>query len=288
MKRIKISIITASFNAVQTIGGTIESVLSQKHDNLEYIVIDGGSSDGTMDVVDRYKNQLSHVLSEPDRGIYDAFNKGLRLATGDIIGILNADDFYAPWALETVASAYRNNPDADVLYGKVVSLDEEQKKWFVYPLGNPENLVCCMSLSHPAIFVTRKAYEQYGLFDDSFKCSGDWDLLLRLYLAGANFCPVDDVLTAFRTSGMSSRSFQSQLRENARLLWRHLKCSNALHCIVKMYAKYGCRFFLKTVGAYGVYATYRDRNIYHLQMSGNYDDNSEEMWNSIRLQSLHC
>ncbi len=286
MKRIKISIITASFNAVQTIGGTIESVLSQKHDNLEYIVIDGGSSDGTMDVVDRYKNQLSHVLSEPDRGIYDAFNKGLHLATGDIIGILNADDFYAPWALETVASAYRNNPDADVLYGKVVSLDEEQKKWFVYPLGNPENLVCCMSLSHPAIFVTRKAYEQYGLFDDSFKCSGDWDFLLRLYLAGASFCPVNDVLTAFRTSGMSSRLFQAQLTENRKILQTYFEPTNAFKKIIKMHMKHWGRIFLKKTRTYSIYATYRDRNIYPLEMSGNDNNLPDGMWVSIRLQSF--
>ena len=102
----KITIITACLNAARTVEATIRSVLDQNYPNLEYIIIDGVSTDGTLEIVDKYEDKITKIVSEPDKGIYDAFNKGISLATGDLIGILNADDFYAPWTMTTIQKAF--------------------------------------------------------------------------------------------------------------------------------------------------------------------------------------
>jgi glycosyltransferase involved in cell wall biosynthesis len=279
----KITVITACLNASRTIEQTIRSVLDQEYPNLEYIIIDGGSEDGTLDIVEKYRERISIFVSEPDNGIYDAFNKGIRLATGDLIGILNADDFYAPWAFKRAAEAYESRHDCDVFFGKLVVIDEETKRWKVYSLGAPEDLVDHVSVPHPAVFAPRKTYERWGSFDDSYKIAGDWDFLLRLYTGEASFCPVDDVFTAFRVSGVSSLLSSRQLMENRLVYLKYLDRSAALKKISKMYLKYYGRLFMKISHTYEIYAKFRDSRILSVEREGEYsNENADSVWSILQ------
>ena len=235
-----------------------------------------------MDIIKKYEDKLSLVISEPDNGIYDAFNKGIRMASGDVIGILNADDFYAPWALETINRAYLENPYCDAFFGKVAAIDEEKKCWKVYPLSAEDDLTDRMSIPHPAVFLPKRTYDKRGLFDSGYTISGDWDYLLGMFLDGAAFKSVDTVLAAFRLSGASSFLSRRHLNENRMVYKRHLDERAARRKIIKMYAKYCARRVTKATGTYGVYARFRDSRIFTLELSGAYTDDVSLMWNEIR------
>lgn len=264
----KISVITACFNAERTIEQTIKSVVQQDYPDIEYIIVDGASTDGTMDIVRRYRDRISCVISEPDSGIYDAFNKGVRAASGELIGILNADDFYSPRCFEHVARACEGSPDADIYYGKVVVVDEAAHEWKVYPIGRPEGLHGDMSIAHPAVFVRKAAYDRYGTFDETFKIAGDWDLMLRMYEAGARFSPVDHALTAFRTGGVSSELSPRHIAERDRIYREHLPRRAASKMIIKGHIKRLIRSVMLRTGTYKYYASYRDANIMTLEGHG--------------------
>jgi glycosyltransferase involved in cell wall biosynthesis len=275
------SIVTVCLNAAPTVEQTLESVLAQSYPNLEYIVIDGGSTDGTLEILDKYKDRLTRVISEPDKGIYDAFNKGIGLAAGDIVGLLNADDRYAPWALSTVAEAARAHEEYEIFYGKSVVLDAELGRWTVYPLGNPARLPHSMCVSHPAMFVKKSLYERHG-FDASYKIAGDWDFALRLYRAGEGFYPIDTVLTAFSNAGISSIPSRRLLAENRRVYFRHLGWSSALWKAIRAELKYWGRRLLDVSGAYRAYARYRDERFLTVEASGIYTGSLGEVWDALR------
>ena len=159
---IKISIITVCFNSKKNIEQCIQSVISQDYDNLEYIVIDGGSTDGTLAIVDKYKDKISYFVSEPDKGISDAFNKGIKAATGDLIGIINSDDFMMPEALKKVAAEYEEGVDVyrgyELLYypmRKIIKPEYPNNRFGRMPIGN---CIC-----HEASFLTKKISEKVGL-----------------------------------------------------------------------------------------------------------------------------
>lgn len=274
----KITMITVCLNAAKTIEQTIRSVLGQDYPNLEYIIIDGGSTDGTLEIIDKYRERLSLVISEPDDGIYSAFNKGLRHATGDLIGILNADDFYAPWTLDTITKAYLDHPKYSIFYGKVVVLDEKRYQWIVYPLGDHTQLTDRMSIPHPTVFVTKKTYDVYGFFDEQYRIAGDWDLMLRFLRAGASFYPVNQVLTAFSNSGVSSGLSATLRKENKIIYLKYLNKFNASKKILKMELKYYARCLLRLTDTYNRYADYRDKNIICAEISGRYDSQLVFPW----------
>lgn len=275
------SVITVCLNAAGTIEQSLESVLSQTLPPAEYIVVDGGSTDGTREIVERYRPRLTQVVFEPDDGIYDAFNKGLARATGDLVGILNADDLYAPWALETVAEACRQNPEAGVFYGKLAVVDEARGRWTVYPVGEHRRLLGRMSIAHPATFVARSLYGRHGFFDPTFRVSGDWEFILRLFRAGEGFCPVDRVLTAFRNSGVSSAYTPRLLRENRRIYETVLPPSAARRAILRMHLKCWGKRLLGTLGLSGLYARWRDRRLLNAEKSGVFDGQFEALWRDL-------
>ena len=152
---------------------------------MEYLIIDGGTTDGTLEIVKRYENVVTHWVSEPDRGISDAFNKGIAMAKGDIICIINSDDLLAENALGTVAAEM--DEKTDVIYGNAIYFGEGQKSFRVKPHGKIDNLRKYMCLFHPAVFVRKEAYDRFGGFDLSYKCAMDRELLTRMYLGGARF-----------------------------------------------------------------------------------------------------
>lgn len=198
-----ITIITVSYNAVKTIEDTIVSVLGQTYNNIEYIIIDGGSTDGTLDIIKKYQDKITYWVSEPDKGIYDAMNKGIAKANGELIGIINADDWYELNAIEQSVEIYKQER-FDVLYGNMNFL---RRKGYILKITPPENIKKIkkkMIICHPSCFITKNAYNKWGLYDKSFKIAADYDLLLRYYIKGAIFKKVNFLIANFREGGVSS------------------------------------------------------------------------------------
>lgn len=199
-----VSIITVCFNSEKTIAQTIGSVLHQTYSDIEYLIIDGKSSDHTMKIVEDYRAVFGgrmKVVSEPDHGIYDAMNKGIRIASGELIGIINSDDFYEPDAVEKIVRAYRKEMCA-VLYGAVRTLTDDREE--SVSLLSHEFLEQRM-IGHPACFITKSAYDRYGLYDTKYCSVADYDLMLRYRdCGGVEFVPVYEIIANFRSGGMCS------------------------------------------------------------------------------------
>ena len=205
MQHPKISVVTITYNSEKTLEDTIKSVVTQNYDNLEYLIIDGGSKDKTLDIVNKYRDKIAVVVSEPDKGISDAFNKGIRKATGEIIGIINSDDFLMPNALETIAKFYDST--VDVYSGNVVFWNEDTGDEFSStPEIKFEKLKLQYGVAHPARFIRKSAYEKYGLYGVEFRYNMDIDLLCRFYKRGAKFIHIDENLAKFRMGGTTADS----------------------------------------------------------------------------------
>ena len=209
----KYSIITICFNSDKTIERTIKSVLAQTYKDYEYIIVDGASKDGTMDIVKRYEPLFEGRMkwkSEPDRGIYNAMNKGIQRASGEIIGIVNSDDWLEPNALDIVANAFvQNGKDTNALYcggiyyhktnGTIKRLDANIKSF-----KRQVHLYIMSGIRHPATFVPRQVYEKIRLFNAQMKLSADQDFVLRCYYGGVGFVEIPEVLSNMSEGGLST------------------------------------------------------------------------------------
>lgn len=225
----KISIITAVYNNQDTVADAINSMLSQTYADVELIVIDGGSTDGTLDVLHGYGDKLNKLVSEPDRGIYDALNKGLKLATGDVIGFLHSDDLYADKrVLEEIAELFSNST-VDAVYGDLVyvgkgSEDKVVRHWTAGEFS-PDKLHYGWMPPHPTLYVKREVYERIGLFDTKFRIAADYDFMLRLLsLKNLSVAYIPELLIKMRLGGESNRSLKNLLRkscEDYRVISRH-------------------------------------------------------------------
>ena len=193
-----VSVITVVLNGEKYLEDAIQSVLRQSYDNVEYIVIDGGSTDGTLDILKKYDDQMDYWVSEADDGIADAFNKGISLCAGDVIGIINADDWYELDAIEKVVE--RGNRPA-VFCGNVQYWDRSKKEYIF--TTNIHGLPKEMTVNHPATFVSASIYQKYGVFDTKYRYAMDYELLLRFYAMGADFVKIDSVLSNMRLAGLS-------------------------------------------------------------------------------------
>lgn len=182
----KVSIITATYNSVDTLERTLQSVIGQSYSNIELIIIDGGSTDGTQDLVKRYADHVAYFVSEHDNGIYDAFNKGIRQATGDIIGILNSDDVLDNYTTIEEIVHTMNVSKADVLYGdllycKQVGDDRRVVRYWKSNQFDPSSLRYGWMPPHPTLYCKREVYERIGLYDTWFRIAADYDFMLRLF-----------------------------------------------------------------------------------------------------------
>lgn len=220
----KFSIITISFNAEHVIGRTIESIINQNYSDCEYIFVDGKSTDKTNDVIESYKPQLESKgisvvhMSEPDKGISDGFAKGVRLAQGEIIVILNAADEMLPGTLRYLADNF--DKKTDILYGNIIWHDEERNIEYIKKSKAPEcleQLKYTMVVKHPATYIRKAAYEKYGNYDLNFRYAMDTELLLRMYQQGAKFKYVDHEFTFFQAGGVSDTHLLDGLKESARI-----------------------------------------------------------------------
>lgn len=214
------SVITVCFNAINEIDRTLQSVLEQTYDNYEYIIIDGGSNDGTLSVIQEYlprfadKNISVDITSESDEGIADAFNKGIRKAHGYYTVIVNAGDCLQPDALEYVSK----QKESDVIYGNIVWHDVKQNTNRVRKSSpNLNNLIFDMVIMHPSTFVRKEAYDKIGYFDTSFKYCMDQELLVRMQQAGLKFTYVDKELAVMDSGGVSDSNLGVVLKESARI-----------------------------------------------------------------------
>lgn len=216
----KISIITAVYNGMPTVARTIQSVLDQGYSSIEYIVIDGGSTDGTLDVVKGFENDLAYWVSETDAGIADAFNKGVARATGGLIALLNADDWYEPGVLARVISLHEKNPDA-VIHGDMRLVGVCQDLGGYIRRANPSKTWFAMTLNHPAMFVPKHVYDTVGLFDKSFRYAMDYDWVRRAEALGVEFVYVPEVFTNVSLQGVSDERWWPAYREVARVRRAH-------------------------------------------------------------------
>ena len=215
----KISIITITFNASATIRTAIESVLSQSYQNIEYIIVDGGSTDGTLDIIKEYGTKIQWV-SEPDKGIYDAMSKGVARATGDVIGMVNADDFYPDnEVLQRVVDVYQENPTLQAVYGDLHYVDGQNttkvvREW-VAGEYKKELFLSGWMPPHPTFFLTKQAYILYGAYNPIFKSAGDYELMLRmLYRHNLSVAYIPHVQMKMRTGGVSNVSLHNRIRAN--------------------------------------------------------------------------
>ena len=219
----KISIITVVRNNAATINDAINSVMSQTYKNIEYIVIDGASTDGTVDVVQRYLNKIDKFITEKDHGLYDAMNKGITLATGDIVGILNSDDMYFDKnVIENIVNTFREKK-TDSVFGDLHYVDKNNtnkvmRHWKTsnFKLGS---FAKGWHPPHPSFFVKKEVYDKYGLFDLQLSISADFDLMLRLlekHQISSVYLP--KILVKMRTGGQSNNSIKNIIISNKSIL----------------------------------------------------------------------
>ena len=210
---VKVSILTVCLNAGRTIDATIRSVLSQDYENTQYIIIDCLSTDNTMEVVNSYSERISVIISEKDNGIYDAINKGITLAEGDIVGLINADDVFAnAHVVSNIAHAFEHRADLMSVIGDVAFLNAEDKVIRYYSAKNwrPSHFLFGIMPPHPSFYCRREVYFKYGLYSTDFEIGADYELLLRLLrIHKITYQYISGVMLYMKMGGVSTRGFQS-------------------------------------------------------------------------------
>jgi glycosyltransferase len=213
----KVSIITIVYNSQETLEQTIKSVLNQTYNNIEYIIIDGGSTDGSVDIIKKYEDHIAHWSSEADKGISDAFNKGLRYATGTLIGLINADDWYEIDAVETIVQNYS---DAYGVYCGNMSMIDAEGNVEKIRKSNYNRLSLGMYIMHPTTFVKKEIYDCVGTFSDEYKLAMDYDLMLRIDKAGYRFLCINHKIACMRVGGVSC-DVKSSNKEALAIIKKH-------------------------------------------------------------------
>lgn len=219
----KISIITVVFNGEKTIARAVESIYSQRGVEIEHIVIDGASTDGTLSVLKQFQDNIALLISEPDQGIYDAMNKGIKLATGEIIGILNADDYYVNQSiLHQVCDEFKSH-NVEAVFGDVEYFDAENQarvtRVYRSSVFHPKKLARGVMPAHPALFLRREVYDRYGLFNIGFKIAGDFDLIARIFKSGdLRYSYIPGTLTRMQNGGISTQGLRSTILLNQEIL----------------------------------------------------------------------
>lgn len=220
---IKVSIITVCFNSEATIRDTIEAVLHQTYEKIEYILIDGASNDKTMDIIRSYesafaeKGYLYKYISEPDEGMYDAMNKGISMASGELVGIINSDDWYEPDAVEKVVQCYRQDK-FDLFYADLRIINKDGSSFI--KKSKDSRWITSRYWNHPTTFIPRQIYMQYKYKNENIH--DDWDLILRIRrrLPDCKVCVLNEVLADFRRNGISHEKSWKKALQRARIKYR--------------------------------------------------------------------
>jgi glycosyltransferase involved in cell wall biosynthesis len=208
----KISIITVCYNSAKTIEKTFNSVANQTYKNIEYIVVDGGSKDETLELIQNHQSTITKYISEKDNGLYDAMNKGIKMATGDYIGIINSDDtLYSSDVIERVVDFLQQNP-VDASIGNIIQHDEKGEIKRTYSSENwlPKKLKIGFMPPHPSIFFKRSLFEEYGYYQLDFKIAADYELIIRYFLSQEITWKYSGITTtAMLVGGLSSSGWES-------------------------------------------------------------------------------
>ncbi len=212
----KVSIITVVYNGIAHLEQTIQSVLAQNYDNIEYIIIDGGSTDGTVELIKKYEDQIAYWVSEPDAGIYNAMNKGISKASGEIVGLINADDWYEENAIAIVVDTFEKK-EADVIHGSMRIIKENGESFVKGVFTDISDLKKGMLLNHPTVFAKRSLYQKYGMFDTSYRIVADWERMMSWFLNDVQFIAVHKTLANFRMGGVSSAHLKKSFEEKHRV-----------------------------------------------------------------------
>lgn len=219
----KFSIITISYNAVKTIAYTLRSVAAQTYREVEHIVVDGNSNDGTQEIVTRYNGCVAKFISEPDNGIYDAMNKGLELSTGDVIGFLNANDVYFNDNILLKVASLMESEELDAVYGDVEffraqnpgrTIRRYRSKYF-----SPKRIAMGWMPAHPSLYMQRRIYDHFGYFDTRYQIAGDFELVARMFHSNTlKYRYLPEVIVRMCTGGISTRGWRNTLLLNQEVL----------------------------------------------------------------------
>jgi len=217
-----ISIITPTFNSVATLRDTLESVARQLHAEVEHIIVDGGSNDGTLDIVREFPH-VARVISEPDEGLYDAINKGIRAASGEVVGVLNSDDFYAHSGVLSIIARAFEQETTDCIYGDVVYVQPEDTSKIIRHYSSrhfhPRKFALGFMPAHPTFYLKKECYQRYGLHNTQYKIAADFELLLRmLYIHRLKYTYINQALVHMRAGGISNASVQNRMLINKEIL----------------------------------------------------------------------
>lgn len=221
---LKISIITVCYNSAATIRDTIESVLAQIYPNIEYIIVDGASTDNTLTIVGEYQDRITRVISEPDKGLYDAMNKGVLAATGEVIGILNSDDIYEnTHVISDIAAQFAAQPYNDLIFGDIVFVKPDQlntvTRYYNAHHFKAWKLRFGWMPPHPATFIRKTAYQKTGLYSLGYKISADYEMFVRMLLVKhLTYTRINKVLARMRVGGISSSGIRSNIRLNTEIV----------------------------------------------------------------------
>jgi len=219
----KISIITVCYNSEETLKDTLESVASQTYENIEYIVIDGGSKDGTLDLIEGFRARIDYMISERDKGIYDAMNKGIRAATGDFVGILNSDDVFAnSGSIARIASSIREGGGVDAVYGDLIYVDRsdlnKKVRFYSSRFFRTWKVRFGLMLPHPTFYARRELFDDLGFYKTDYRVAADFELLSRFLSKGIKVARIDETLVKMRNGGISSTGFWWRVHQNLEIV----------------------------------------------------------------------
>lgn len=245
-KKLKVSVITVCYNSEKTIKKTIESVLEQDYFNFEYIVIDGCSKDNTLNIINEYSDKISKIISEKDNGIYDAINKGIKLSTGDVVGILNSDDvFYDNKVISNIAIAFTSNNNLDSVIGDIVFLNNKAQihRKFNASNWNPLKFAWGMMPPHPTFYCKKNLFYKYGYYRTDFKIAADYELMMRFLLVNnISYMYLSLVFVKMSLGGASTKNLRSKLLINKEVL-HACKLNKIKTNIFKISTKYFFKVF---------------------------------------------
>lgn len=218
----KISVVTVTFNSASTLKDTIESVMKQDHANVEHVLVDGGSTDGTVDIIKSYSH-IRKWVSERDKGLYDAINKGILMADGDVVGILNSDDFFPNSQVLSKVADKLSNESCDAVIGDIAFVRPDSLSRIVryYPAKNfhPGKFAAGFMPPHPSFYVRRHLYQDYGLYKPDYKIAADYELLIRfLYTKKIRYSYIPEIMVYMRTGGVSNQSVKSRYILNKEII----------------------------------------------------------------------